>query len=72
MGVGKDHEQNKRVHYGRRKAKVVETGTAEAEAIDREVRENLIALNREKAQPVEGYKPLFASLLKQFPPKRYN
>lgn len=67
MGVGKDHENNKRAHYGRRKAKIVDVGTTEAEAIDKEVRENLIALNREKAQPVEGYEPLFKKIHKQHP-----
>lgn len=67
MGVGKDREKNKREHYGRRKAKVVDVGKLEAEAVDREVRENLIALNREKAQPVEGYEPLFKELHKQHP-----
>ena len=72
MGVGKDHEKNKRAHYGRRKAKVADVGKVEAEAIDKEVRENLIALNREKAQPVEGYRPLFKELHKQHPiEKRY-
>lgn len=72
MGVGKDHENNKRAHYGRRKAKIVDVGTTEAEAIDKEVRENLIALNREKAQPVEGYEPLYRKLHKDHPiEKRY-
>jgi hypothetical protein len=72
MGVGKDHEKKKREHYGRRKAKIEEDGTAQAEVVNREVLENLIALNREKALPVEGYKPLFKELLKQYPiEKRY-
>ena len=67
MGVGKDHEKNKRAHYGRRKAKVADVGKVEAEAVDKEVRENLIALNREKAQPVEGYEPLYRKIHKQHP-----
>ncbi|MFA9202011.1 MAG: hypothetical protein ACEQSC_00470 [Candidatus Nanopelagicaceae bacterium] len=67
MGVDKDHENKKRVHYGRRKAKAVDVGTVEAEMIDKEVRDNVIALNRESARPVEGYEPLFKKLHKDHP-----
>jgi hypothetical protein len=71
MAVGKNHEEKKKINYKWRKGKLDEKA-AEKEIIDREILDNIIALNRDKALPVEGYKPLFKELLKQHPiEKRY-
>jgi hypothetical protein len=75
MGIGKNHEKKKKANYQARKVKLVESTESEIErskVIDREAIDNLHSLNRDKAQPVEGYRPLFKELLKQYPiEKRY-
>jgi hypothetical protein len=69
MAVDKKHKEKKRINCKWREGKLDEKA-AEKEAIDREILENTIALNRDKALPVEGYKPLFKELHKQRPTER--
>lgn len=72
MGTSKDHEEKKKRNYDRRTTKSADRSLAQKEDLDQEILDNIIALNREKAAPVEGYKPLFKELLKLYPiEKRY-